>query len=67
MIWLCFGKRFHILFTVNYPFQAYVVFGQFLLLKKEKDLFVDWLKVCSGWVLFLLTAVISVQIHDFVY
>ena len=25
--------------------QAYVVLGQFLLLKKNKDLFIDWIKV----------------------
>ena len=29
-------------------FQAYVVLGQFLVLKKNRDLFVDWLKDYAG-------------------
>ncbi len=29
-------------------FQAYVVLGQFLLLKKNRDLFIDWLKDLAG-------------------
>lgn len=29
-------------------FQAYVVLGQFLVLKKNRDLFIDWLKDTAG-------------------
>ena len=29
-------------------FQAYVVLGQYLVLKKSKDLFIDWLKDDAG-------------------
>jgi hypothetical protein len=28
--------------------QAYVVLGQFLLLKKDKDMFIDWLSETAG-------------------
>jgi hypothetical protein len=28
--------------------KAYVVLGQFLMLKKEKDLFMDWMKEVAG-------------------
>jgi hypothetical protein len=30
------------------PFQAFVVLGQFLILKKNKDLFIDWIKDSAG-------------------
>jgi len=33
------------IFGFAHPVQAYVVLGQFLLLKKNKDLFVEWIKV----------------------
>ena len=29
-------------------FQAYVVLGQFLVLKKNEELFVDWMKDCCS-------------------
>ena len=32
------------LMTTSNSLQAYVVLGQFLVLKKSKDLFIDWLK-----------------------
>ena len=34
--------------TISHIFQAYVVLGQFLVLKKNRDLFVDWLKDYAG-------------------
>lgn len=39
-----FGHRLE---TKGYD-RAYVVLGQFLVLKKSKELFVDWLKDVSG-------------------
>jgi len=38
------GQR---LITKGYT-EAYVVLGQFLLLKKDKELFVDWMKDAAG-------------------
>jgi len=32
----------------NFYFQAFVVLGQFLVLKKNEDLFLEWLKDTAG-------------------
>ena len=38
----------HVFNRIFNNFQAYVVLGQFLVLKKNRDLFVDWLKDHAG-------------------